>query len=94
MVSRVAWSFGSLLVAASVGENAYIAHAAAFRTDANKRLPVQNAAMIQMLNGLGLMMVSLRIGNKSSKVALVPVGLLMAGTVMFSGCIFYEKLTE
>jgi uncharacterized membrane protein YgdD (TMEM256/DUF423 family) len=50
--------------------------------------------MIQMLNGLGLMMTSLRIGNKSSKIALVPIGLLLSGTLMFSGIIFYEKLTD
>ena len=47
-----------------------------------------------MLNGLGLMMTSLRLGNKSKMIAVVPVGLLMSGTVMFSGFIFYEKLTE
>ena len=94
MISRVAWSTGSLLVAGSVGQNAYIAHAAGMRTDANKRLPLQNAALIQMLNGIGLMMTSLRIGNKNKKLALVPISLMMVGSVMFSGFIFYEKLTE
>jgi uncharacterized membrane protein YgdD (TMEM256/DUF423 family) len=47
-----------------------------------------------MLNGLGLMMTSLRIGNKGSKLAILPIGLMLSGTVMFSGFIFYEKLTE
>lgn len=64
------------------------------RNDANKRLPLQNAALIQMLNGLGLMMTSLRISKKSSKLAILPIGLMLSGTVMFSGFIFYEKMTE
>jgi uncharacterized membrane protein YgdD (TMEM256/DUF423 family) len=39
-----------------------------------------------------MMIVSLRMGQKSSKFALVPVGLFTAGTILFSGIIFYEKL--
>ena len=94
MVSRLAWSSGSLLVAASVGEQAYIAHASnELKTDANKRLPLQNAALIQMLNGLGLMMLSLRVGKKTPKMAYAPLGLLILGSTMFSGFIFYDKLT-
>lgn len=54
---------------------------------------MQNAALIQMLNGLGLMMTSLRMGNKAPKVAILPISLLILGSGVFSGIIFYEKLT-
>lgn len=52
--------------------------------------------MIQMLNGLGLMMTSLRIGQKPSKsrIAIVPIALLTVGTCAFSGFIFYEKINN
>ena len=46
-----------------------------------------------MLNGLGLMMTSLKIGNKKSRIAVVPVGLLLLGSGAFSGLLFYEKIT-
>lgn len=45
-----------------------------------------------MLNGLGLMMITIKQGQKASRLAVVPVGLLTAGTLLFSGLIFYEKL--
>jgi len=45
-----------------------------------------------MLNGLGLMMVALRVGQKNSKFAVVPISLFTAGTFLFSGIIFYSNL--
>lgn len=49
-----------------------------------------------MLNGLGLMMTALRLGQKpsKSKIALIPIALLTVGTCAFSGLIFYEKINN
>jgi hypothetical protein len=46
MLKRFAWSTGSVFVALSVAESAYIAHVGDYKNDPNKRLPLQNAAMI------------------------------------------------
>merc|ERR1712127_639779 len=70
------------------------AHAAHLRHSADERLPLQNAALIQMLNGLGLLMTSLRINaGGSAKLAVAPVSLMIGGTCMFSVLIIKEKLT-
>ena len=54
---------------------------------------MENARLITMLNGLGLAMISLR---KSSRpmVAALPMSLLVTGTGLFSGIIFYEAFTK
>ena len=44
-----------------------------------------------MLNGLGLCLITLR--TKSS-VALIPTSLLLAGSVLFPGIIWYETYTK
>lgn len=46
-----------------------------------------------MLNGLGLMMASLRIGGRKTKFAVIPISLLVLGTGAFSGLLFYDKIT-
>lgn len=46
MLKRISWSTGALFVSLSVAENAYIAHKGDYKNDANKRLPLQNAALI------------------------------------------------
>ena len=44
-----------------------------------------------MLNGLGMCMLSLR---SKSKVTLLPAALLLGGTALFPGIIFYEAYTK
>lgn len=46
-----------------------------------------------MLNGLGLAMVGLKKTARPT-LSLVPVSLLIAGTTLFSGIIFYEAFTK
>jgi len=46
-----------------------------------------------MLNGLGLMMIGLRMKQNKSKLVIFPLSLLMIGTVLFSGNMFYGHLT-
>lgn len=54
---------------------------------------MENARMITMLNGIGLGMIALR-NTKRPAVAILPISLLVAGTGMFSGTIFYEAFTK
>ena len=54
---------------------------------------LENARLITMLNGLGLAMISLRKTHRP-KVAALPMTLLITGTALFSGVIFYEAFTK
>ena len=95
---RLSWSLGTTLVGVSVAQSAIIAHHVnKLETDQHKQLALrkalENGRLITMLNGLGLAMIGLR-QTKRPALALLPIGLLVAGTGMFSGIIYYEAFTK
>ena len=75
------------MVTGSVAEGAFIAHRANITSVADRQA-LDNSRSMLMLNGLGLMLVSLRAKKSSSLI--VPLTLLTAGTGLFSGIIFWE----
>ena len=97
-MKRLQWTLGTSLVAVSVAQSAIIAHGVhKFEPDEHKQIYVrrglENARLITMLNGLGLGMIALR-NSKRPNLALLPMGMLLAGTGLFSGTIWYEAATK
>ena len=95
---RLSWTLGTTLVGVSVGQSAIIAHhLGKLETDQAKQMALkkalENARLITMLNGLGLAMIGLR-STKRPALAFMPMSMLVAGTGMFSGIIFYEAFTK
>ena len=94
------WTFGTLLVGVSVGQSAIIAHKLGRLSggDPERELrlktSLENARLITMLNGLGLAMSALKKTTRPAPVFLLPCSLLMTGTTLFSGIIFYEAFTR
>ena len=87
-----------MLVGISVGQSAVIAHKLdKLQPDAAKqvrlRQSLENARLVTMLNGLGLAMCALRKSSRPT-FAIVPTTLLLTGTGLFSGIIFYEAMTK
>ena len=92
------WTIGTMLVGISVGQSAVIAHKLdKLQSDPKKqvrlRQSLENARLITMLNGLGLAMCALRKTSRPA-FAIVPTTLLVTGTGLFSGIIFYEALKK
>eukprot|EP00354_Favella_ehrenbergii_P005330 CAMPEP_0170455070 /NCGR_PEP_ID=MMETSP0123-20130129/3128_1 /TAXON_ID=182087 /ORGANISM="Favella ehrenbergii, Strain Fehren 1" /LENGTH=92 /DNA_ID=CAMNT_0010718027 /DNA_START=32 /DNA_END=307 /DNA_ORIENTATION=+ len=86
------------MVGVSVAQSAIIAHHLhKMEQDEQKKVllrrALENARMITMLNGLGLAMIALR-NTKRPNLALLPMSMLVGGTGMFSGVIFYEAFTK
>ena len=59
---------------------------------AKMRTALENARLITMINGLGLAMIGLK--NSRSSIVFLPTFLLMVGTVLFPGVIFYEAIVK
>ena len=98
MLKNLQWAFGTSLVGISIGQSAIIAHKLQkLESDATKqaalRKACENARLITMLNGLGLAMIGLRKTSRPT-ISLLPTSLLVAGTLGFSGIIFYEAFTK
>ena len=99
-MNRLQWTIGTSLVGISVGQSAIIAHKIdKLEKDGTKQIKLrqslENARLITMLNGLGLSMMAIR-KTSSAKFyfAAIPTTLLIAGTGLFSGIIFYEAFTK
>eukprot|EP00355_Strombidium_rassoulzadegani_P002438 CAMPEP_0168611048 /NCGR_PEP_ID=MMETSP0449_2-20121227/2133_1 /TAXON_ID=1082188 /ORGANISM="Strombidium rassoulzadegani, Strain ras09" /LENGTH=109 /DNA_ID=CAMNT_0008651435 /DNA_START=1 /DNA_END=327 /DNA_ORIENTATION=- len=87
--NRILWASGSLGVALSILENAYTAHTQTKYTEKDK-VALNNAVHIQMLNGLGVCMLSMR----QSRFRMLPGSLLITGSILFPGMIFYSRIYE
>ena len=59
---------------------------------AKLRTALENARLITMINGLGLAMIGLK--NSRSALVFLPSTLLLLGTILFPGIIFYEAVTK
>uniref|UniRef100_A0A7S3I1Q4 DUF423 domain-containing protein n=1 Tax=Favella ehrenbergii TaxID=182087 RepID=A0A7S3I1Q4_9SPIT len=97
-MKRLSWTLGTTMVGVSVAQSAIIAHHLhKMEQDEQKKVllrrALENARMITMLNGLGLAMIALR-NTKRPNLALLPMSMLVGGTGMFSGVIFYEAFTK
>ena len=80
---RLSWILGSAFVSASVAEQAFLMHKNTFSEIEVKSL---NAAQsMQMLNGIGLCLCA----SRKTRLVLLPMASLTAGTFLFSGIIFY-----
>ena len=88
-MNRALWMAGTGGVALSVLENAWTAHGISEYTEKDK-VALNNAVHIQMLNGLGLCMLSMR----KSKLRALPGGLLLTGSILFPGMIFYSRIYD
>ena len=89
-MNRLLWSTGTAGIALSVAENAWTAHGAS-RFGPKDMIALNNAVHIQMLNGIGLCLLSLR---KANKIRMLPASLLCTGSVLFPGMIFYSRIYE
>ena len=88
-LNRLCWMAGTGGVALSVVENAWTAHSTMKFTEKDK-VALANAVHIQMLNGVGMCLLSMR----KSKIRGVPAALLASGSVLFPGMIFYSRIYD
>ena len=96
-MQRLQWSLGTLCVGTAIGQSAIIAHyLPKLESDSQRQIKLrqslENARLVTMLNGLGLALISLR--QSRSAVSVLPTTMLIAGTGLFSGLIFYEAVTK
>ena len=97
-MKRFQWTLGTAMVGVSVAQSAMIAHKLE-KIEPNptkqiaKRQALENARLVTMLNGLGLSMMALKKTSRPTFAA-IPTALLITGTALFSGIIFYEAFTK
>lgn len=82
---RLAWVSGSFTVGLSIAEMAYLGHTSKFSEAELKSL--HSAQQLQLINGLGLCLC----GTRKTRLVILPLSTLIAGSIMFSGVIFYSK---
>eukprot|EP00347_Sterkiella_histriomuscorum_P005793 403355248 len=83
---RTSWILGSLTVSSSIAAQAYVGHAKGYTDMEMKSL--NSAQQIALINGFGLCLCATR----KTKMVALPMTVLVAGTFMFSGVIFYSKI--
>ena len=78
-------------IALSVVENAWTAHSGLAKTKKDETA-LANAVHIQMLNGIGLCLLSMRKSKFYFRIA--PASLLITGSILFPGMIFYSRVYD
>ena len=89
MAARFYWSIGSLFTSLGVLENAYTAHTRTQYSDKDKSA-LDNAVRIQLVNGIGLMLLSMKAGK--GRLVHLPGALLLSGSTLFPWMIFYSRM--
>lgn len=91
MAHRFYWSMGALFTSLGVLENAYTAHTRTAYNEKDK-VALDNAVRIQLLNGMGLMLLSLK--AKKGVLMHIPGAFIFTGSVLFPGMIFYSRIYD
>ena len=88
-MSRLIWGLGTIGVTAGILENAWTAHSQ-LKFSEKDQIALNNAVRIQLVNGMGLCLLS----SRKSKLRSIPAMFLATGSVLFPGMIFYSKIYD
>jgi uncharacterized membrane protein YgdD (TMEM256/DUF423 family) len=90
---RIAWMFGSISAFIGVAAGAFGAHALKARIDPAMLLVYETGVRYQLIHAIALLAVGLAAARLPAGRWSIPVGLFVAGTVLFSGSLYALALS-
>jgi uncharacterized membrane protein YgdD (TMEM256/DUF423 family) len=90
---RIAWMFGSISAFIGVAAGAFGAHALKARIDPAMLLVYETGVRYQLIHAIALLAVGLAAARLPAGRWSSPVGLFVAGTVLFSGSLYALALS-
>ena len=90
---RIAWMFGSISAFIGVAAGAFGAHALKARIDPAMLLVYETGVRYQLIHAIALLAIGLAAARLPAGRWSIPVGLFVAGTVLFSGSLYALALS-
>ena len=90
---RIAWTLGSISAFIGVAAGAFGAHALKARIDPAMLLVYETGVRYQLIHAIALLAVGLAAARFPAGRWSIPVGLFVAGTVLFSGSLYALALS-
>ena len=90
---RIAWMFGSISAFIGVAAGAFGAHALRARIDPAMLLVYETGVRYQLIHAIALLAIGLAAARLPAGRWSIPVGLFVAGTVLFSGSLYALALS-
>ena len=90
---RFAWIIGSISAFLGVAAGAFGAHALKARVDPDMLLVFETGVRYQLIHAIALLAVGLAAAHRPAGRWSIPVGLFVAGTVLFSGSLYALALS-
>ena len=90
---RIAWTIGSISAFFGVAAGAFGAHALKARIDPAMLLVYETAVRYQLIHAIALLAVGLAAARFPAGRWSIPIGLFVAGTVLFSGSLYALALS-